>query len=274
MAPQRQEVLISELTEWKNNSRIHTQRNLLTIKNSLEKFGQMKPLIVQKSSMSIIAGNGTFQAMKALGWEKADCYIVDIDDNKAEAYCIVSIVEGEEEEPEILPAPTNVVAMTLNDTGLVLMWDAVEGAEKYNVYNQDELVGSFEEINTQIEGLTPGTEYCFTVTAVDVNGESEKSEEACAKTSGVKPENPESIEEVNTSIQFYPSPVGDKLYIAAEIEVEEVVVYTITGVVVGQQSTDNGQQLSCIDVANLNSGIYFVKVKTANGETVKRIIKD
>ena len=192
----------------------------------------------------------------------------------AEAYCIVSIVEGEEEEPEILPAPTNVVAMTLNDTGLVLMWDAVEGAEKYNVYNQDELVGSFEEINTQIEGLTPGTEYCFTVTAVDVNGESEKSEEACAKTSGVKPENPESIEEVNTSIQFYPSPVGDKLYIAAEIEVEEVVVYTITGVVVGQQSIDNGQQLSCIDVANLNSGIYFVKVKTANGETVKRIIKD
>lgn len=89
MNVQRQEVLISELSEWKNNSRIHTQRNLLTIKNSLETFGQVKPLIVQKSTMSIIAGNGTFQAMKALGWEKADCYILDIDDKKAEAYCIV-----------------------------------------------------------------------------------------------------------------------------------------------------------------------------------------
>ena len=88
MAVQRQEVLISELSEWKNNSRIHNQRNLLTIKNSLQKFGQVKPLIVQKSSMSIIAGNGTFQAMKALGWEKADCFILDIDDKTAEAYCI------------------------------------------------------------------------------------------------------------------------------------------------------------------------------------------
>lgn len=89
MNVERREVLVSELSEWKNNSRIHTQRNLLTIKNSLETFGQIKPLIVQKSSMSIIAGNGTFQAMKALGWEKADCYIIDIDDKKAEAYCIV-----------------------------------------------------------------------------------------------------------------------------------------------------------------------------------------
>ena len=84
-----EKIKLSELTEWKNNSRIHTQRNLLTIKNSLETFGQTKPLIVQKSSMSIIAGNGTYQAMKALGWEEAYCYVIDIDDNKAEAYCIV-----------------------------------------------------------------------------------------------------------------------------------------------------------------------------------------
>ena len=36
MNVQRQYVLISELSEWKNNSRIHNQRNLLTIKNSLQ----------------------------------------------------------------------------------------------------------------------------------------------------------------------------------------------------------------------------------------------
>ena len=34
------------------------------------------------------------------------------------------------------------------------------------------------------------------------------------------------------------------------------------------------QQLSnSIDVTNLNSGVYFVKVVTENGESVKRFIK-
>ncbi len=190
----------------------------------------------------------------------------------AESSCLVSIVEGEEEEADRLPAPTNVVAMPLNDTELVLMWDAVEGATSYNVYNQDKLVGSYEEISTKVEGLTPGTEYCFTVAAVDKIGEGAKSAEACAKTSGVKPENPEeSINELNASVRFYPNPVDDKLYIETEMEVENVVVYDIYG---RQQelSAISGQQ-TVIDVSKLNSGVYFVKIVTENGETVKRILK-
>ena len=216
-------------------------------------FGDGYYRILNSKGKAIVKGNGDFGA---------------------EASNIISIVEGEEEEPEILPAPTNVVAMTLSDTELVLMWDAVEGAEKYNVYNQNELVGTYEEVNTKIEGLTPGTEYCFKVTAVDVNGESEKSGEACAKTSGEKPENPEEgVEELQSSIHFYPNPVNDKLYIESETEIKEVVVYDIYGR--RQVSETPSQQGNLVvDVANLNGGVYFVKVVTQNGETVKRIIKN
>ena len=216
-------------------------------------FGDGYYRILNSKGKAIVKGNGDFGA---------------------EASNIISIVEGEEEEPEILPAPTNVVAMTLSDTELVLMWDAVEGAEKYNVYNQNELVGTYEEVNTKIEGLIPGTEYCFTVTAVDVNGESEKSVEACAKTSGEKPENPEEgVEELQSSIHFYPNPVNDKLYIESETEIKEVVVYDIYGR--RQVSETPSQQGNLVvDVANLNGGVYFVKVVTENGETVKRIIKN
>ena len=89
------------------------------------------------------------------------------------------------------------------------------------------------------------------------------------------PENPdENIEELTSSLLLYPNPVNDRLYIETEVEVEEVVVYTITGVVVGQQTTVNGQQTSSIDVSNLKNGVYFVKVVTENGEAVKRIIKN
>lgn len=146
MNAQRQEVLISELSEWKNNSRIHTQRNLLTIKNSLEKFGQMKPLIVQKSSMSIIAGNGTFQAMKALGWEKADCYIIDIDDKKAEAYCIVDNRATDQSEwdqktlMEVLQDLSEFDEELLNCTG----FDATE-MEKMLQFLEDDPFGDMKK---------------------------------------------------------------------------------------------------------------------------------
>lgn len=146
MNAQRQEVLISELSEWKNNSRIHTQRNLLTIKNSLEKFGQMKPLIVQKSSMSIIAGNGTFQAMKALGWEKADCYIIDIDDSKAEAYCIVDNRATDQSEwdqktlMEVLQELSETDEELLNCTG----FDATE-MEKMLQFLEDDPFGDMKK---------------------------------------------------------------------------------------------------------------------------------
>ena len=63
------------------------------------------------------------------------------------------------------------------------------------------------------------------------------------------------------------------MYIVTEEEVEEVVVYTITGVIVGQQTTVNSQQTLTIDLSDLKSGIYFVKINTEKGNIVKRIIK-
>ena len=80
-------------------------------------------------------------------------------------------------------------------------------------------------------------------------------------------------EEQISSVQVYPNPVNDKLYIATEEEVEDVVVYSITGVIVGQQSTVNGQHTLTIDLSDLKSGIYFVKINTEKGNIVKRIIK-
>ena len=71
-------------------------------------------------------------------------------------------------------------------------------------------------------------------------------------------------------LNLYPNPVNDKLYIVTEAEIEDVVVYDVFG---RQQSTVNGQQSLSIDMSDLNSGVYFVKIYTDNGNFVKRIIK-
>ena len=80
----------------------------------------------------------------------------------------------------------------------------------------------------------------------------------------------EGVEELEASFNIYPNPVSDMLFIETEVEVEEVVVYDVYG---RQQSMVNGQQSTVIDVSNLNSGVYFVKVVTSEGEAVKRFIK-
>ncbi len=79
---------IDEVQVWEKNARIHPKRNLEALKASLLKYGQTKPILVQKSSMRIIAGNGTYQAICALGWNTVDCRILDLSDSDAEALMI------------------------------------------------------------------------------------------------------------------------------------------------------------------------------------------
>ena len=82
-----------------------------------------------------------------------------------------------------------------------------------------------------------------------------------------------SLTEENISFNIYPNPVYDRLYIETQSSIEDLVIYTTTGVIVGQQSTDNRQQTLSIDMSDLNSGIYFVEIKTNEGNIVKRIVK-
>ena len=72
---------------------------------------------------------------------------------------------------------------------------------------------------------------------------------------------------------IYPNPVNDRLFIEAGIEIEEIAVYDIYGR--RQQNLSAvSRQSSVIDVSNLKSGIYFIKINTEKGNIVKRIIKN
>jgi site-specific DNA-methyltransferase (adenine-specific) len=60
-------VAINSLTPDPANARKHDGRNLQAIQNSLLKFGQRKPICVTPDSI-VVAGNGTLEAAKSLGW--------------------------------------------------------------------------------------------------------------------------------------------------------------------------------------------------------------
>lgn len=53
------------------------------IKESLEENDQFAPVIVQKSTGFILAGNHTVMAAKEAGWKTIDVCVVDVDDRRA-----------------------------------------------------------------------------------------------------------------------------------------------------------------------------------------------
>ena len=81
----------------------------------------------------------------------------------------------------------------------------------------------------------------------------------------------ERIDENNINeVNVYPNPASDKLYVETESEVDEVEIYDVYG---RQQPIVNSQQPTAIDVSNLNSGVYFVRIKTVDGDVVRRFVK-
>ena len=81
-------VRLEDLVEDPRNPRTHDETNLAAIRSSLREHGQVEPIVVQKSSHMIIAGNGRASAMRALGWETANAVVLDVDDTEARALSI------------------------------------------------------------------------------------------------------------------------------------------------------------------------------------------
>ena len=58
------------------------------ISDSLEKYGQRKPIVVHRESGVIIAGNGTYKAALALGWQEIAAVKVEDDEKAAIGFAI------------------------------------------------------------------------------------------------------------------------------------------------------------------------------------------
>jgi ParB-like chromosome segregation protein Spo0J len=69
------------------NVRRHPERNLATIKASLLRFGQQKPIVVDADGI-VRAGNGTWTAAKALGWKEIAIVRTNLRGSEATAYAI------------------------------------------------------------------------------------------------------------------------------------------------------------------------------------------
>lgn len=80
---EKMDVVSVPLKDLKLDDRNARQGNVSAIAESLSEFGQHRPVVVQKGSNKIIAGNHLYMAAEALGWSHVNVYYVDDDDAKA-----------------------------------------------------------------------------------------------------------------------------------------------------------------------------------------------
>lgn len=80
-------VPIESLRPDPENVRLHSDRNLAAIKASLSAFGQQKPIVVRADG-TVVAGNGTMEAAKALGWTEIDVVETALEGSALRAFAI------------------------------------------------------------------------------------------------------------------------------------------------------------------------------------------
>jgi hypothetical protein len=83
-----EEVWIDSITMDPQNARKHSKRNIEAIAGSLATFGQRRPLVVWDGI--VIAGNGTLEAAKSIGWTQIEVTRVPADwtHEQARAYAL------------------------------------------------------------------------------------------------------------------------------------------------------------------------------------------
>jgi ParB-like chromosome segregation protein Spo0J len=80
-------VKIGDLVLDPANARKHSPRNIKAIAASLQRFGQQKPIVVDKSNV-VRAGNGQLQAAIELGWDEIEVVVTSLTGAEAAAYAI------------------------------------------------------------------------------------------------------------------------------------------------------------------------------------------
>jgi ParB-like chromosome segregation protein Spo0J len=84
--PVIERVPVGSLAPYPGNPRRH---DLAMIAESLRSNTQYKPLICQKSTGYVLAGNGTLEAAVSIGWQEIDALFLDIDDLLAKKIVLV-----------------------------------------------------------------------------------------------------------------------------------------------------------------------------------------
>jgi hypothetical protein len=134
-------VPIESLKLWPRNPR---QGDVGAIAESLKRFGQVRPILVQKATSRIVAGNHLYRAATALGWTEIAAVVTDMSDKQAKAY-----VAADNRVAELGSFDDELLAVLLAD---IAKTDTLEGTG----YDEDDLADLLSKVGKPAGGAGHG----------------------------------------------------------------------------------------------------------------------
>lgn len=106
------ETVLVDVTKLKGYDKNPRKGNVKAIAESLQANSQYRPIVVQKKTNKILAGNHTWKAAKQLGWKKIAVVFVDVDDEQAKR-----IVLADNRTNDLAEYDNDILAELLKDLG-------------------------------------------------------------------------------------------------------------------------------------------------------------
>lgn len=84
-----QEVRLDLLKPYEKNAKVHGEKQIEQLMNSIKEFGFLSPCLVERDTNNLIAGHGRVEAAKRLGMETVPCvFVEDLSEEQRRAYIL------------------------------------------------------------------------------------------------------------------------------------------------------------------------------------------
>jgi len=140
-------ISIDNLIPDENNARAHSKKNIDAIAKSLQTFGQRKPVVITQKNV-VVAGNGTLEAAKQIGWKGLSVVRVpaDWDTDTIKAYAL-----ADNRTAELASWNSEILLDQLRELKLE-DWNVSElGFKDFDLKTRDEIDTSIKEIAERYE---------------------------------------------------------------------------------------------------------------------------
>ncbi len=163
-------------------------------------------------------------------------------------------------------APTNLVTNSSSNC-IQLAWQG--SSSSYKIYRYENLIGITNNTIFTDTNVIEGNNYCYKVTAINEDCESDFSNQACQTCLGLN-----DIENQETKINIYPNPTNDKtiLNVIGLKEDADVIIYDLSGKKIKSYRLKQGQKELEIDVNGFATGVYNVNIINLNCNITKKLV--
>ena len=146
----------------------------------------------------------------------------------------------------------------------IITWNAVEGAREYEVTRDNNTTTVTNPEYTETFAFVSGTEYTWKIVTICPQGKSNAVTVKGTCNVGIN-------ETVKTTFSIVPNPAHNNIQITAATPFHTVEVVSFLGQTILSQTADSNS--AGIDVSTLSNGVYFVRITTENGVSVKKFVK-